>query len=392
MLLRCIANDRVQRRSGRVMKFSINRMCKAALIAAPLLLFASLASAQDSGGDRGGLLDNLFSRGGGNDQSSQQQQPSGPPSASDVAVRLDRLESQLRQLTGTIEQLQFHNQQLETQLKRMQDDTEYRFQQLGAKGAPPRAGTQMSPPAAPGPGPTITAPAAPQSVPGRRSDEFDPNRNPNAAGVGRTLNGEAGMPVSQPMQAGNEPPLGAPGGRAAGAPLDLSTLSDNPVPVRQPGGMSAGGSQLPPPPPRNTSATGQQLATLPPSASPKDEYDLAYGYVLHKDYALAEQAFRDFLKKNPGDHLAPDAQYWLGESLYQRQRYRDAGEAFLAVTTKYDRSGKAPEALLRLGQSLAAMHQKEAACATFGEVARKYPRATATVKRDVTKEQKRGHC
>src|SRR6185437_7068329 len=226
------------------MTLSLLRALSAAMLAAPLLLNAGAAQAQDS---RGNVFDNLFNRG---ERTAQQDQDS-PSSASEVAVRLDRLENQLRQLTGTIEQLQFHNQQLETQLKRMQDDTEYRFQQLGAKGAPPRAGTQMSPPAAPGPGPTITAPAAPQSVPGRRSDEFDPNRNPNAAGVGRTLNGEAGMPVSQPMQAGNEPPLGPPGGRAAGAPLDLSTLSDNPVPVRQPGGMSAGGSQLPPPPPRN---------------------------------------------------------------------------------------------------------------------------------------------
>ena len=48
-----------------------------------------------------------------------------------------------------------------------------------------------------------------------------------------------------------------------------------------------------------TGAAGAQLATLPPSASPQDEYDLAYGYVLHKDYALAEQAFRDFLQKYP---------------------------------------------------------------------------------------------
>ena len=32
------------------------------------------------------------------------------------------MESALRQLTGTIEQLQYRNQQLESQLKRMQDD------------------------------------------------------------------------------------------------------------------------------------------------------------------------------------------------------------------------------------------------------------------------------
>ena len=148
-------------------------------------------------------------------------------------------------------------------------------------------------------------------------------------------------------------------------------------------------AQLPPPPDRNTGAAGPQLATLPPSATPKDEYDLAYGYVLHKDYALAEQAFRDFLRKYPNERLVPDAQYWLGESLFQRQRYRDAAESFLAVSTKFEKSGKAPDSLLRLGQSLAAMNQKEAACATLAEVGRKFPRASASVKRGVAQEQKR---
>ena len=73
---------------------------------------------------------------------------------------------------------------------------------------------------------------------------------------------------------------------------------------------------------------------------------MAYGYVLHKDYALAEQAFRDFLKKHPNERLVPDAQYWLGESLFQQQRYRDAAESFLAVSTKYEQ--------LRQGAGLAA--------------------------------------
>ena len=65
-----------------------------------------------------------------------------------MAVRLDRMEGALRQLTGTIEQLQYRNQQLELQLKRMQDDTEYRFQQMGGKGGstpPPSQGAPKGP-------------------------------------------------------------------------------------------------------------------------------------------------------------------------------------------------------------------------------------------------------
>jgi tol-pal system protein YbgF len=101
---------------------------------------------------------------------------------------------------------------------------------------------------------------------------------------------------------------------------------------------------------------------------------------------------RNFAQKYPGDPLLADSQYWLGESLFQRQQYRDAAEAFLAVTTKFDKSAKAPDALLRLGQSLAALKEKEAACAAFGEVTRKYPRASSGVKAAVDREQKRVKC
>jgi tol-pal system protein YbgF len=88
----------------------------------------------------------------------------------------------------------------------------------------------------------------------------------------------------------------------------------------------------------------------------------------------------------------PEAQYWLGESMYQRQRYRDAAEAFLGVSTKFETSARAPDALLRLGQSLAAMGEREAACASLAEVSRKYPRASVAVRQGVEREQKRVRC
>ena len=143
---------------------------------------------------------------------------------------------------------------------------------------------------------------------------------------------------------------------------------------------------------RNPSSTGAQVATLPPSSSPRDAYDLGYGYIRRKDYALAEDAFRSFLQRFPSDRLAPDAQYWLGESMFQRQRYRDAAEAFLNVSTKHENNARAPDALLRLGQSLAALGEREAACASLAEVLRKYPRASVAIRQSVDREQKRVRC
>jgi tol-pal system protein YbgF len=305
----------------------------------------------------------------------------------DPDTRIQQLENQLRQLTGQNEELQYRNRQLEDRLRQLQAG--------GAPGGPPAVAqpnpnmaavppqpnpAYRQPPAQPGYDPQIAAPAPivqePQGVPPapgrRRGDAFDPGQNPNAPGAPRALGGGQ-LPIS------GEPAGVAPGGRAAGEPLDLGTVPRNP-----PGA-------LPPPPPRNPNGTGA-LATAPPSQTPRDEFDLGIGYMQRKDYALAEETMRNFAQKYPSDPLMADSQYWLGESFFQRQLYRDAAEAFLAVTTKFDKSAKAPDALLRLGQSLAALKEREAACAALGEVARKYPRASNGVKQAVDREQKRVKC
>jgi tol-pal system protein YbgF len=195
--------------------------------------------------------------------------------------------------------------------------------------------------------------------------------------------GQVGTP---PAIVTDEEDVGVPGGRQPGAPLDLSTMAGAAArdPTLAPGA-------LPPPPPRNTNATGA-VATLPPTQTPRDEYDLGYGYLLRKDYALAEDTLRSFLKKHPSDRLAADAQFWLGESMFQRQNYRDAATAFLDMSKKHETHPKAPDALLRLGQSLAALHERELACATLSEVTRKYPRASSSVKQATEREQKRAGC
>jgi tol-pal system protein YbgF len=231
--------------------------------------------------------------------------------------------------------------------ERRQDQAPYSQQQYGGPPpAQPQYDSRYGPPPAqaaarPGPG-----------GPGPSGDEFDPSAHPNAPGAPRPL----------------------------GAPLDM--------------GAVANGRQAPsePPPINDRTPPQQQMAVLPPSNSAKDEYDLAYGYILRRDYTLAEQAFRVFLRSHPDDRLVSDASYWLGESQYQRQLYNDAAESFLNVYNKYPKSAKAPDALLRLGQSLAAIGKQDASCATLGEVLKKYPKASSQVKKQVGAEQKRIRC
>ena len=121
-------------------------------------------------------------------------------------------------------------------------------------------------------------------------------------------------------------------------------------------------------------------------------YNEAFKLLQDGDYAGAERGFKTFIQRHPQHVLAGNAQYWLGESYYARQKYREAAEAFLDMSTKHEKSAKAPDSLLRLGQSLAALKEKDAACATFGELPRKYPKAPANVKQAAEKEQKRVGC
>jgi tol-pal system protein YbgF len=288
--------------------------------------------------------------------------------SAEFLVRIDRLENQVRQLTGQLEQMQYRNQQLEAEFKRLQEDNEFRFQELGSRG-----GSRVAP-ARPG----IAQPIQPAAPGGRRADAFDPAENPNAPGAPRVL----GSIPPQPA------PMIPPQGMISDEPATHGGTATTPTAGLEPGSgrvpMSA--------PPRGPGSTGPYAVATAPPSSPRDVIDLGTGYLQHKDYALAEEAFREFLKKYPSDRLAAEAQFGLGESLFQRQSYHDAANAFVVLSKKYESSAKAPDALLRLGQSLAAINEKELACVAFGDVGRKYPRAPASLKQAIEREQKRVRC
>ena len=100
--------------------------------------------------------------------------------------------AQIRQLTGAIEQLQFRNQQLEQHVRRMQEDAEYRFQELGSKGAARPAPTR--PQAAPSPaasrrhrraGHGAAMPSIPRSIRTRPACRERSARSPARRSTGR---------------------------------------------------------------------------------------------------------------------------------------------------------------------------------------------------------------
>jgi len=309
----------------------------------------------------------LFLPAGASAQSSQVLNPS---DAAGLSVRLSTLEDQVRQLNGQIEQMTFQMRQLQDQLRRVAEDTEYRFQELGHGGGTRSTATVLPPQT------QIQAPPIGTIPPG-----------------------------APPQTLGQVPAGQVPGGQGLGGqPLDLSAALGQPLPEtvypQQPLGSQPVGSPPVGSPPIGSQPIGSQplggqpnpQLALAPSNDPKDVYDLSYGYILRGEFDLAEASFRQFLAQYPGDPLAGNAQYWVGESLFARGMYREAADAFLNGYSEYPEGAKAPESLYKLGMSLKELGQVDAACSTFLEIARRYPQAPQAVQQRTQSEMQKSGC
>ena len=299
-------------------------------------------------------------------------------------MHIQRLENQLRQLTGRNEELQYRNRQLEERLR-----------ELGAgcrPGAPavakasvaaclPRTGPSYGQPRARAPrsrrSPAMAnSPRASDRNPsrlsaaadreprahragaggprgGRHSDVFDPDRNLTRRRAEGARRRELPMPAEASV---------GPGGRGPGEPLELSGSR-----YQQQGTMPPQQAAVPQGARRRPCRRRRRaISTAPRRACHRAALEFAARRIRSRHRLHAAQGlragrrdharFRAEISERRAGRRFPD---WLGESFFQRQQYRDAAETFLNVTSKYEKSAKAPDSLLRLGQSLAAFKEKE---------------------------------
>lgn len=333
-----------------------------------------------------------------------------------LEVRMSHIEEQIRQINGQIEQMQFAERKLEDQLKKFQQDVDFRFQDTSHSAARPQKRTELQDSeTAPGPVPAATAEMelAPPAGPLRTShkgDAFDPSADPGAPGAPHPLGSIASTATALPppeTKPSRNPPQAVMADSDMdadpNAPLDLSSGKRGMPPASStPANMPPGFGT--PAAPRQIPLTGTQaapglvpppatqVATVPPVASPRDEFDSALVSYKQKEYETAEKGFSTFLQKNPKNRMAPDAIYYLGETYFKRNRPREAAEQYLKISTEYASSAHAPEAMLNLGRSLKALDAKEQACASFNQVTQKYPNASAWIKTTAEQEAKNLRC
>lgn len=114
-----------------------------------------------------------------------------------------------------------------------------------------------------------------------------------------------------------------------------------------------------------------------PGGSADDNYRAAFELIKEQRYDAAEVAFRQFMLSFPDSDSAPNAQYWLAESLYVRQRYEQALGEFQTVIDDFPASRKVVDALLKIGYCNYELGRWQAAKTALAQVQADYPDTTA---------------
>lgn len=122
-----------------------------------------------------------------------------------------------------------------------------------------------------------------------------------------------------------------------------------------------------------SSAPAEAASAAASSEDAKAAYASAFDALRAGDFVKSSRAFRQFTEQYPDDKLTPNAWYWLGESYYITQNYKQALAAFDKVLKQFPDSGKASGALLKKGYSQYALDDVDAAEATLKAVTQRYP-------------------
>jgi tol-pal system protein YbgF len=108
-------------------------------------------------------------------------------------------------------------------------------------------------------------------------------------------------------------------------------------------------------------------------ASEQATYDAGMAALRSGNYDKAVTTFREVVTNYPTGDLAPNAQFWMGESYYTKGDLESAVTAYRKVLADWPAARKAPDAMVKLGFSLSDLKRTGEARSTLEEVVRKYP-------------------
>lgn len=281
--------------------------------------------------------------------------PAKAQNAAQNQAAIFQMQEQMRQLNGRVEELTFQLLELQELLRQSREDNEARFLDL-------EEGSQQG---------SVAPPASDDDIsdfaqsPPTGSDDLDGVRilgtEPAPLGTlrfdenGNLIEGALGRPLDL-----NQPPVPNADDVIETAELLDGNSDEGPLPTNLP--------------------------------APGTLYQQGYNEVLGGNYVAAERTFRTLLRAYPESDRAPNARYWLAESLFAMGSFNDAAETYLEVVNGHPDTQIAPDAMLKLGVTLAGLGEVQTACETFEAVTTRYPATPDFFRQRLDREMRSARC
>jgi tol-pal system protein YbgF len=248
--------------------------------------------------------------------------------AARLEIRLTRLETEIRTLTGKAEELQHAAGGLNSRLSKLVSDVDFRLRTLEQGGTPPAtAADQLSPGTTPQP-PSPVATRIPRT-----------NSAPNAP------------------------------------PQTLGTIP----------GLSSDRTAAQPP-------TARLVQPKHPGTPEEQYDQAMSLLLNDQNFTGAESALKAFIKSHPKHELSGNAHYWVGETYYVRKDYKRAAFTFADGYQRFPKSNKAPDNLLKLGMALGQLGQAKQACTAFSRLLANFADVGRTLKSRIQRQRQRYQC
>ena len=131
-----------------------------------------------------------------------------------------------------------------------------------------------------------------------------------------------------------------------------------------------------------SAASTPSAPALPAEAKPDPQfemrdYEAALGHFRTGKYKEAQAAFETFTTQHTKSALLPNAQYWLGSSLYQQRHFARSATVFGQVAANWPNDPKTPDALLAQANALIELKDEKGAIKVLETLLEKYPASPA---------------
>lgn len=122
-------------------------------------------------------------------------------------------------------------------------------------------------------------------------------------------------------------------------------------------------------------APGDSAAAAATQPGPSQLYQKGLDLINRTSYATGRAVLQEMLTTYPTSDLAPDAQYYIAESLFKEKNWAAADPAYAAVVSSYPNSSRVRNALYKRGQVAVQLGNIPQARQYFEQVIARFPRS-----------------